>query len=249
MKTFPIGQELVVRWTFVNEDGSEFPLHQYDYDLVIRTNRGIRFIPNAVVSGNILTWSFKADEQEVEGIYSLLLMVKVYDRHVETIPYDYAFQLSSLVKPSTNVVDLLTRVRGDDLSTINKKIFAIIEMVNALQQRIDTLDPIHSYRLEINTEGNTTIAFGEVLHLHCKVYKGFSDITSSVTRWSIVRDSGSPVDDSTWQFKNKVKNFNGEIDLSFSSEEDDLNFGLKENTVFTIKANIEDNLLKAQLII
>ncbi len=98
-----------------------------------------------------------------------------------------------------------------------------------------------SIRLEINTDGDPFIAFGETKHISCVVWKGFEDVTDQVTSWSIVRDSGDPLEDAAWLLKDKVKNFSGEMDISFTSEESDI----AENeytvsTLFTITAVIEN---------
>lgn len=106
-------------------------------------------------------------------------------------------------------------------------------------------------RLEIDTKGDTSLAFGESLRIKCKVYKGlFDEVTSQVTSWSITRDSGNSTEDMAWQLKNKVKDFNGEIDICFNNQENDL--GGNEytiSTLFTIRAEIGEIAAKAQLVI
>lgn len=75
---------------------------------------------------------------------------------------------------------------------------------------------------------------GETNHLSCSVIRGFEDITSEVTSWSIVRDSGDKVDDAAWQNKPKVKNFDGEIDICWTDEENDI--GQADTCIFTVSA-------------
>lgn len=96
-------------------------------------------------------------------------------------------------------------------------------------------------RLEIDTQGDDFLAFGETLHVTCRVWKGYyQDITDQVTSWSIVRDSGEETDDAAWLLKPKVRDFAGQIDICFTQQENDL--GGNANTVstlFTIRAEID----------
>lgn len=99
---------------------------------------------------------------------------------------------------------------------------------------------IRPYRIEIDTQGDTFLAYGESKLITCTVYHGWEDVTDKVTRWSITRDSGDPVNDEAWALKDKVKNFSGFIDICFTEEENDLSTNeLVISTLFTIKAEIE----------
>ena len=75
---------------------------------------------------------------------------------------------------------------------------------------------------------------GETNHVVCSVIRGFEDITDQVTSWNIVRDSGDAVNDAAWQNKDKVKNFDGTIDIAWTDEEDDI--GDSNSCIFTITA-------------
>lgn len=75
---------------------------------------------------------------------------------------------------------------------------------------------------------------GETNHLSCSVVRGFEDITSEVVSWSITRDSGDKIDDAAWQNKPKVKNFDGEIDICWTDEENDI--GQADTCIFTVSA-------------
>lgn len=75
---------------------------------------------------------------------------------------------------------------------------------------------------------------GETNHLSCSVIRGFEDITSEVTSWSITRDSGDKADDAAWLNKPKVKNFDGEIDICWTDEENDI--GQADTCIFTVTA-------------
>lgn len=92
-------------------------------------------------------------------------------------------------------------------------------------------------RLEIDTEGQDTLAYGESLNVTCTVYKGWDDITSKVTSWKIARDTGNPTEDAAWALLDKAKNFNGSITIEHGKEYSDLgNIGV--STLFTITATL-----------
>ena len=95
-------------------------------------------------------------------------------------------------------------------------------------------------RLEIDTNGDSFLAWGEVMHLTCRVWKGmYEEVTEQVTTWRIVRDSGDPIEDAAWNMTAKARLFDGEIDIEFSPTLNDL--GDAESTTFTITATIDEN--------
>lgn len=88
--------------------------------------------------------------------------------------------------------------------------------------------------LNITQSTGDWIDKGETNHVVCSVIRGFEDITDQVTSWNIVRDSGDAVNDAAWQNKDKVKNFDGTIDIAWTDEEDDI--GDSTSCIFTITA-------------
>lgn len=88
--------------------------------------------------------------------------------------------------------------------------------------------------LNITQSTGEWIDKGETNHVVCSVTRGFEDITAQVTSWNIVRDSGDAVNDAAWQNKDKVKNFDGTIDIAWTDEEDDI--GDSTSCIFTITA-------------
>lgn len=88
--------------------------------------------------------------------------------------------------------------------------------------------------LNITQSTGEWIDKGETKHVVCSVIRGFEDITAQVTSWNIVRDSGDAVNDAAWQNKDKVKNFDGTIDIAWTDEEDDI--GDSTSCIFTITA-------------
>lgn len=88
--------------------------------------------------------------------------------------------------------------------------------------------------LNITQSTGEWIDKGDTNHVECSVIRGFEDITAQVTSWNIVRDSGDAVNDAAWQNKDKVKNFDGTIDIAWTDEEDDI--GDSTSCIFTITA-------------
>lgn len=88
--------------------------------------------------------------------------------------------------------------------------------------------------LNITQSTGEWIDKGETNHVVCSVIRGFEDITAQVTSWNIVRDSGDAVNDAAWQNKDKVKNFDGTIDIAWTDNEDDI--GDSTSCIFTITA-------------
>ena len=95
------------------------------------------------------------------------------------------------------------------------------------------------YRIEIDTEGMDTLAYGETLHLSCTVYKGWEDVTDRVVQWEIVRDSGDAQADAAWLLLEKVRNFEGDIDIVHTVQYSDL-ATIGVSTLFTIRVLIND---------
>lgn len=106
-------------------------------------------------------------------------------------------------------------------------------------------------RLEILTDGDGFLAWGESTRLTCKVWKGvFEEVTGSVTAWEITRNSGVPIEDAAWLLKDKVRAFHGSIDITFSLQENDLGeTTTATGTTFTIKAHIESQTASADITI
>lgn len=106
-------------------------------------------------------------------------------------------------------------------------------------------------RLEILTDGDGFLAWGESTRLTCKVWKGlYEEVTGAVTAWEITRNSGVPIEDAAWLLKDKVRAFWGTIDIAFSLQENDLGeTTTATGTTFTIKAHIEDQMASADITI
>ena len=96
-------------------------------------------------------------------------------------------------------------------------------------------------RIKIDTQGDNFLAFGETMDITCRVFKGWNDITDTVTKWRITRDSGDTADDEAWAIKNK--NFAGNITLAYEDLGD--NAITSVSTLFTITATNKTDTAKA----
>lgn len=83
---------------------------------------------------------------------------------------------------------------------------------------------------------NSGIAKGETHNITCKLMLGDKDVTNGVASWKVTRKTDDSLDDAAWATKDKVKNFNGSIDIVWSNDgtEDDLGKG--DTAIFTFTA-------------
>ena len=79
------------------------------------------------------------------------------------------------------------------------------------------------------------ISIGETHNITCKLMLGDKDVTNGVASWKVTRKTDDSVDDAAWATKDKVRNFNGSIDIVWSNDgtEDDLGKGDTAKFIFT----------------
>ena len=79
------------------------------------------------------------------------------------------------------------------------------------------------------------ISIGETHNITCKLMLGDKDVSNGVASWKVTRKTDDSLDDAAWETKDKVKNFNGSIDIVWSNDgtEDDLGKGETAKFVFT----------------
>lgn len=82
---------------------------------------------------------------------------------------------------------------------------------------------------------NSGIAIGETHNVTCKLMLGDKDVSNGVASWKVTRKTNDSVDDAAWATKEKVKNFNGSIDIVWSNDgtEDDIGKGDTAKFIFT----------------
>lgn len=97
-------------------------------------------------------------------------------------------------------------------------------------------------RMEVDTEGEQFLAYGESLTATCTVLRGWEDLTKDVVRWEVIRDSADPSNDAAWLLRDKVKNFKGKLEICYDKDasKDDLgNMGVL-STLFTFRAYLDN---------
>lgn len=79
------------------------------------------------------------------------------------------------------------------------------------------------------------IAIGETHNITSKLMLGDKDVSNGVASWKVTRKTNDSVDDAAWATKDKVKNFNGSIDIVWSNDgtEDDIGKGDTAKFIFT----------------
>lgn len=82
---------------------------------------------------------------------------------------------------------------------------------------------------------NSGIAIGETHNITSKLMLGDKDVSNGVASWKVTRKTNDSVDDAAWATKDKVKNFNGSIDIVWSNDgtEDDIGKGDTAKFIFT----------------
>lgn len=59
------------------------------------------------------------------------------------------------------------------------------------------------YRVEIDLGGDSLIDVGETKIIRCYAYDGWLDVSSTIVKWKVVRDSGEETDDMVWNNDHK----------------------------------------------
>ncbi len=158
---------------------------------------------------------------------------RTYERYLKDVT-DWEFTGNNIAAQFGDLSNL--SVFGMDMSGYSAYLNNIY-MVGTIEQ-MNALFP----RMEIDTGGESFLAFGETLTVKCSVYRGWEDITDRVTNWTVTRDTGDPIEDAAWNLKSKAQQFNGEIEISFTTEENDLGSNsMVLSTLFTFKAEIADS--------
>ena len=83
---------------------------------------------------------------------------------------------------------------------------------------------------------NSGIAKGETHNITCKLMLGDKDVTNGVASWKVTRKTDDSLDDAAWATKDKVKNFNGSIDIVWSNDETEDDIGNGDTAEFTFTA-------------
>ena len=80
------------------------------------------------------------------------------------------------------------------------------------------------------------ISIGETHNITCKLMLGDKDVTNGVASWKVTRKTDDSLDDAAWATKDKVKNFNGSIDIVWSNDRTEDDLGKGDTATFTFTA-------------
>lgn len=80
------------------------------------------------------------------------------------------------------------------------------------------------------------IAIGETHNITCKLMLGDKDVSKGVASWKVTRKTNDSVDDAAWATKDKVRNFNGSIDIVWSNDGTEDDIGKGDTATFTFTA-------------
>ena len=80
------------------------------------------------------------------------------------------------------------------------------------------------------------IAIGETHNITCKLMLGDKDVSNGVASWKVTRKTDDSVDDAAWATKDKVRNFNGSIDIVWSNDGTEDDIGKGDTATFTFTA-------------
>lgn len=158
---------------------------------------------------------------------------RTYERYLQNVN-DWEFGIANIAAQFGDLSNL--SAFGMDMTGYSAYLNNIY-MIGTIEQ-MEALFP----RMEIDTDGDYFLAYGESLNVTCKVFRGWKDVTSQVNKWTVTRDTGDPVEDTSWALKTKVQNFNGTIEICFMPAENDLGTNsLVTSTLFTFKAELSDS--------
>ena len=82
---------------------------------------------------------------------------------------------------------------------------------------------------------DSLIAAGETKNIGCRVVIYNQDATADVAEWEITRDTGSETEDTAWSLKEKVQDFDGDIDIACTATENDLGYEGKASFLVTAR--------------
>lgn len=101
---------------------------------------------------------------------------------------------------------------------------------------------IIAVKLELEHDLFSGIAKGETHTVTCRLMLGDTDCTKAVSYWGVTRKTDDSTSDAAWATKDKVKNFSGSLDITWSNDgsEDDVGDGDMATFTFTAKTTTGD---------
>ena len=86
------------------------------------------------------------------------------------------------------------------------------------------------------------IARGETHNVQCRLELGDMDYSAAVKAWQVTRNTGDKTSDDAWALQDKVKNFKGSLDITWSNDNsvDDLGTGDMATFIFAAQTTTGD---------
>lgn len=93
-------------------------------------------------------------------------------------------------------------------------------------------------RLQLRLYHNLSagIARGETHRVQCRLELGDMDYTSAVKTWLVTRNTGDKTSDDAWALQDKVKNFKGSLDITWSNDDSVDDLGMSDMATFIFAA-------------
>lgn len=80
------------------------------------------------------------------------------------------------------------------------------------------------------------IARGETHRVQCRLELGDMDYTPAVKTWQVTRNTGDKTSDDAWALQDKVKNFKGSLDITWSNDDSVDDLGMSDMATFIFAA-------------
>lgn len=86
------------------------------------------------------------------------------------------------------------------------------------------------------------IARGETHNVQCRLELGDMDYSAAVKAWQVTRNTGDKTSDDAWALQDKVKNFKGSLDITWSNDNsvDDLGMSDMATFIFAVQTTTGD---------
>ena len=227
MRRIRIHNDIHFVWSITQADGSAYILEGKDLRLWMRT-AGLEFeITDFELDENRIIWDYFGKDQKKTGVFNAVLCENHGAEGMITLDAENIVQ----------IVERSSDEGGAELPGLSATSVSIGTSIWGHDP--DWPGEFSTPRLEIDTEGDNYMAYGETLKVHCHVFRGFIDVTNEVISWKAERESGDAAEDAAWALKTKVVNFDGNIELAFTPTENDLSI-VQNHTKFIFTATLSD---------
>ena len=144
MKNYSFGTPLSIRWHFAKPDGTPFDLGGFSYRLKYRCGRGTGYAQSTLLPslGNVLVWTFPAEEQRFTGIYDLELTLFEGGRKHSVCKYVGAFSLEKKLPEAQVVHEIVSGINQTPAESLDGPAAVIDATLNDLEYTDETVPEI-----------------------------------------------------------------------------------------------------------